>query len=221
MQRGIPVYLVFIVAIALLCGATIAGAGTLVAWPWGFYFVLINVVAVVTQMIVAAFSRPQLLRRRLTGEHWWQNAMVPLMALGAAGSAFVSAADVRRWQISPLPAWTLLLSVILLISAYLINAQSLQAKPPHGEDRYGEESGTEAQRGPYEAVRHPIMLSVLLASLAIPLFLGSGIGFAPLAVTILGLVLYVNAEDNWRFEEYEWFFDYTNEVPYRLIPFLW
>ncbi len=221
MNNGIPVWLVFVVGMGVVCAAVPLGAGTLTGWPWGLYFVLINAVAVATQLVVLAFTRPHLLRRRVNGGHWWQRVLIPLMVLGAASSAFVSACDTMRWKVSSLPGWTFLLAVAFLIAAYLINAQALQAKPPHGADSYGEQAGTLHERGPYEAVRHPVMLSVLLGSLSIPLFLGSGVGFAPLAVTLLALVLYVNAEDNWRFEEYEWFFDYTIEVPYRLFPFLW
>jgi protein-S-isoprenylcysteine O-methyltransferase Ste14 len=77
------------------------------------------------------------------------------------------------------------------------------------------------ERGPYDVVRHPVMLSVLLAGISIPLFMGSGIGFIPVGVMLAAVIARVAAEDDWRFNNYEWFYDYTKEVSYRLIPFIW
>lgn len=214
--KGINAVIVF--------GATLAvvSAVALFFWPFGLLLAIMNIGALAAEWLVLRFSRPEILKRRIPMENWWDKLMVPLIALLAVATAVLSVLDVLAFKLSILPPWTFMLGIALLMAAYLIFTQAMRSRPPHAADKYGEPPEPEKKdRGPYEVVRHPVMLAVLLAGISVPLFIGSGIGFAPMGLLAVAVVARVAAEDDWRFNNYEWFYDYTKEVSYRLIPFIW
>jgi protein-S-isoprenylcysteine O-methyltransferase Ste14 len=215
MEKGINAYLVF--AIATIASVVAA----LFAWPYGLYLVVMNTGALVAETIIFKFTRPEIFKRRISMENWWDRLMTPLIAIAAVASVAFSAYDYAVVRVSLLPGFTFLVGLVILMGAYLVVTQSLRANAPHAEEKYGEEAVEDHERGPYEVVRHPMMLSVLLGGIAMPLILGSGIGFIPVAVMVIAIVVRVAAEDEWRFNNYEWYYDYTKEVSYRLIPFIW
>ncbi len=188
----------------------------------GLLFVLLLAVAFIMESLLLRYARPEVLIRSLPLEHWWDRLLPPMMVVFAAATAVLSALDALVWKASVIISFiTLVGGVVLLMSAMLIMIQSLRAQPPHGEEKYGEAPKEGLERGPYEVVRHPMMLAVILGGLSIPLFLGSGIGFIPAALLVATVIARTAAEDEWRFNNYEWFYDYTKEVSYRLIPFIW
>ncbi len=211
--NAFAVIAVTMVACALCALIGLSGIGVL--------FLVINLLSLGAEALVLRHTHPAVLRRSLDAVNTWDRSMVALMVLGAVASAALSAYDANVLKASPLPVWTFILGVVLMMSGFLVAGQSAMAKAPHAADKYGEEAGECHERGSYETVRHPFMLSALLGGLSIPLFLGSGLGFAPLALFLVALLVRTAREDDWRFNEYEWYYDYMKEVPYRLIPFIW
>lgn len=215
-ERKMNIFLLFAITLVL------SAAATLFSWPGGLLFCIINIIAFGMEALVLRFTKPEVLKRGLPLEHWWDRIFPPVIALCAVASAVLSVYDVAVAHFSVLYSfWTMAAGLILMMSAYLIVIQSLRAQAPHAEEKYGETAADGADRGPYDVVRHPVMLAVLLGGLSIPLFLGSGIGFIPIGILLVAVIVRVAAEDDWRFNNYEWFYDYTKEVSYRLIPFIW
>jgi protein-S-isoprenylcysteine O-methyltransferase Ste14 len=214
-EKSISAYLLFAVTMVAVAAAS------LFTRPWGLLLCLTNLSALVLETLMLRFSRREILRRRIPLSAWWDMFMTPLIALCAIAAAVLSAYDTAYAQVSVLPYWCFLLGLIVLMTAYFIFAQSMRAYAPHAVEKYGEAGPQGGERGPYEVVRHPVMLSVILGGISIPLFMGSGIGFIPVGVMLAALIARVAAEDDWRFNNYDWYYDYTKEVSYRLIPFIW
>lgn len=78
-----------------------------------------------------------------------------------------------------------------------------------------------ATDGPYRFVRHPGYSGAILAFLGTPLLLGSWWAFIPTAIGISGYVLRTALEDKTLQLELEGYQAYTEQVPYRLIPWVW
>lgn len=214
-DRGVNAYLLFSITLLVVSGAV------LFIWPMGFLFLLLNVLCMGSGALVLKTTRPIVFKRKIAMENWWDKLLIPVIALLALATVGLSIFDALSLKMSPLPGWTFLLGLIMLTSAHLVLIQSVKSQPPHAEEKYGEAPVDGAERGPYEVVRHPVMLSVILGALSLPLFIGSGIGFAPAGLLIIAVVARVAMEDDWRFNNYEWFYDYTKAVSYRLIPFIW
>lgn len=213
--KGINTLLIFTITLIAV------SAAALFLWPWGLLLCLMNLGALIAEVLILRYSRPALLKRRIPTDNWWDRILTPLIAVCAIASAALSIYDVLIAKVSRLPAWTFLPGLVLLMCCYLILTQALRSYPPHAEEKYGESEPEEKDRGPYDVIRHPVMLAVLLGGISIPLFIGSGIGFIPVGVLLIAVIARVAAEDDWRFNNYEWFYDYTKEVSYRLIPFIW
>lgn len=206
-------YIVTLVAVA---------AATLFMWSGGLLYAVIILVSLLMEALVLRFTRPEIMKRAVMFDKWWEGTMSIVIAFLAVATAVLSVLDVMVFRVSVFQNLLPLMgSIVMLISAFLIAIQTLRAQPPHGEEKYGEVKAQDRERGPYEVIRHPMMLAVLLGGLSIPLFVGSGIGFIPAALMAMAIVARVAAEDDWRFNNYEWFYDYTKEVSYRLIPMIW
>lgn len=214
-RKGINAYALFAAALALVSLAVL-----LERTFAGLLMCLTNVFVLVAETLILRFTRPAVLRRKLSSEHWWDKVLPPVIALCAVASAALSLYDTAVIKVSLLPAWCFLPGIVLMLCAYIIIAQAVKADAPHAAERYGEAAPEKPERGPYEVVRHPVMLSVVLGGLSVPLFMGSGIGFIPAGVLLVIAVLRTALEDDWRFNHYEWYYDYTKEVSYRLIPFI-
>lgn len=103
----------------------------------------------------------------------------------------------------------------------MLAMQCLMAAPPHAMEHYGEAKSAPDAYGPYAVLRHPLVMAFILIGLSIPFMIGSLVGLVPIALMIVVLVVYTNTEDNWRFANYDWYFDYMKSVAYRLIPMIW
>lgn len=75
--------------------------------------------------------------------------------------------------------------------------------------------------GPYKYVRHPGYAGTILASIALPLALGSLWALIPASVGACGFVIRTVLEDKTLMEELSGYREYATLVRYRLIPGIW
>lgn len=75
--------------------------------------------------------------------------------------------------------------------------------------------------GPYKIVRHPGYLAGILGTLAGPLMLGSVWSIIPACLIVVLFVWRTAREDRILIKELEGYLQYTEQTPYRLIPFVW
>lgn len=78
-----------------------------------------------------------------------------------------------------------------------------------------------ATEGPYKYIRHPGYLGYILFSLAIPIALGTFWGLILSGTTSILLIIRTSLEDATLKKELPGYAEYTEDVKYRLIPFLW
>jgi protein-S-isoprenylcysteine O-methyltransferase Ste14 len=124
-----------------------------------------------------------------------------------------------------LPAWCSWLGLILFFSGNYLLISSLIAHPRHGREEYGEEQNPDNQsisiHGPYDVVRHPINLAAFLMAFSLPLILGSAWAFIASGVAAVFIIVQAVSIENYRFEHYSWYYDYTKKVPFMMIPVIW
>ncbi|NIM89900.1 MAG: isoprenylcysteine carboxylmethyltransferase family protein [Candidatus Aminicenantes bacterium] len=75
--------------------------------------------------------------------------------------------------------------------------------------------------GPYEYVRHPMYVGVMLFILCAPLALASFYSFIPAFVIVVLFIIRTSLEDKTLLEELEGYQEYAKKVRYRLIPGIW
>lgn len=75
--------------------------------------------------------------------------------------------------------------------------------------------------GPYHWVRHPGYAGVILASIALPISLGSLWALIPAFIGACGFVIRTFFEDRVLMEELNGYREYAQSVPFRLLPGIW
>jgi len=75
--------------------------------------------------------------------------------------------------------------------------------------------------GPYEYVRHPMYVGVILFILCSPLALGSLYSFIPALIIVILFIIRTSLEDKTLQEELEGYQEYAKRVRYKLIPGIW
>ena len=91
----------------------------------------------------------------------------------------------------------------------------------HGVERAGKDGHTLCTSGPYQFLRHPSALGVLVFNLSKPLVLGSIWALIPVMVVVGEVVLNTTREDRTLQRELHGYKQYSQIVRYRLLPRVW
>ncbi len=84
-----------------------------------------------------------------------------------------------------------------------------------------QEGHTVITTGPYQYIRHPMYLAIILYSLTLPLALGSLYGLIPGGLLVLLIIIRTALEDRTLHNELAGYQEYASRVRYRLVPGLW
>ncbi len=80
---------------------------------------------------------------------------------------------------------------------------------------------TVVTNGPYQCVRHPGYVGMIISTLATPVMLGSRWALIPALVMMGGMILRTALEDNTLQNELDGYKEYARRVRYRLVPGVW
>jgi protein-S-isoprenylcysteine O-methyltransferase Ste14 len=75
--------------------------------------------------------------------------------------------------------------------------------------------------GPYQVVRHPMYVGIIIAVLSVPLALGSWWALLPAAFIVILFIVRTALEDRTLMEELPGYQEYAQQVGYRLLPGIW
>jgi protein-S-isoprenylcysteine O-methyltransferase Ste14 len=75
--------------------------------------------------------------------------------------------------------------------------------------------------GPYEIVRHPGYVGVILWLVSFPLMIGSVVGLIPAGFAVLLITIRTLLEDRMLCSELDGYSEYAARVRYRLVPAIW
>lgn len=129
----------------------------------------------------------------------------------------------RFYWIPSIPFIVILLGIILYIIGQIIVIWAKKANKFFSSvvriqtDR----KQTVCSRGPYKFVRHPGYLGGVIFTIGTPLLLGSFWGLIPAIIILLPVLIRTYLEDKTLQKELIGYIDYTMQVKYRIIPFVW
>ena len=198
-------------------------------WPEGWIFSIWFIVLCFSTILYLYRKDPALLAERYkqpgTGnqENWDKYVVIGLL-IGFILWIIIMPLDAKRFGWSPVfPLWLNVLGGAALVGSFFLFFRSytdntfLSPLVRIQEDRNQRVVST----GVYGFVRHPMTLGAILMFVGAPLLLGSFYGaLAGLALTIL-LMARILGEEAMLIQELEGYREYTQDVRYRLIPFVW
>lgn len=213
--------LIVVLVIGLL---SFGPAGTFDYWQ-AWVFIAVYAIAATVPTISWGAKNPDVVRRRMHAGPTAETRIVQKLASGGLFVAFallfvVSGLDHRfGWSTMPMPMSLVgdAVAALGLGLGILAVAQNNYA----AANITVETQQPVISRGLYGLVRHPMYFSVLITMAGIPLALGSYWGLAVLTLAILALVLRIDDEEKMLTEELSGYREYTHQVRYRVIPYLW
>ncbi|HEY2401505.1 MAG TPA: isoprenylcysteine carboxylmethyltransferase family protein [Steroidobacteraceae bacterium] len=139
------------------------------------------------------------------------------------GSMAFMALDAVRFGWSDMPVWVQALGALILLVSVLFNYRTLRensfAAPVVKIQQ--ERGHTVISTGPYAYVRHPFYVGGILFFLGTPLLLGSWWGLLATLLLVILLAVRIQIEERTLRTGLPGYQEYTQQVRYRLIPYLW
>jgi protein-S-isoprenylcysteine O-methyltransferase Ste14 len=199
------------------------------SWPEGWIFSLWLLLLCYSTILFLYRKDPALLAERYKkpgagNQPGWDRYVVYGIMIGFTLWFVIMPLDAQRFGWSPVfPFWVKVLggaglagSFFLFFRAYTDNT-FLSPLVRIQKDR----NQRVVKTGVYRVVRHPMYLGGILMFVSAPLLIGSLFGvLAGLALTIL-LMARILGEEAMLIQELEGYREYTQNVRYRLFPFLW
>lgn len=194
-----------------------------IRWSWLWVYtattvaVLILSAAIVPRGVIAERGRKK------TNVEKWDRVITGLIYVPWFVQFFVAALDHRFGWSPELPVWVHILGVGLYLAGIGLVLLAMRANLYFSTAvRIQHDRGhTVCLTGPYAIIRHPGYAGMIIEYLAVPVILGSWCGWIPQAVIVGLLILRTGLEDRALAEKLEGYREYTRQVRYRLIPWIW
>jgi protein-S-isoprenylcysteine O-methyltransferase Ste14 len=194
-------------------------------WLWGWATVVTLALWVGATALAVIPTHPALLaeRTRPRGGKAWDTAIMSIVGIIMIAVYVVGGLDVRYgWTIS-FPMAAQIAGVILAVLGYALVVWATASNAFFSLIvRIQKERGhTVATGGPYQFVRHPGYVGIILAYVGTPIMLGSWWAIVIGVVTALLMIVRTALEDKTLLKELDGYRDYAARVRYRLLPGVW
>jgi len=212
-------------SLGLFIALLFAPAGRLDWWDaWIFFGAFFLSVSVLSLWL--KHKDPALFKeRRKGGENVkeWDKVIIRIYSVVLFVLLITAGLDAGRFGWAPVPAVLRILGGAALLTAMVIGWRTFQANTfLGGMVRIQKDRGhTVVTTGPYQYVRHPMYVGVILSILGIPLVLNSLWALVPAGMIVVLFVIRTVLEDRTLKEELEGYREYAERVRFRLLPYVW
>ena len=196
-------------------------AGTF-AYPNAWLFIALLFIPMLLLGVVLLVKSPELLEKRLNSkEKETEQSVVVMLSLAMFLGGFIVSALDYRFGWSKMPAAVVIVAAVVLLASYGLYAEVMRENAYLSRTVEVQENQKVVDTGLYGIVRHPMYSVTTLLFLAIPLVLGSWIGFIIFLVYPMILVKRIRNEEKVLEEGLPGYKEYKEKVRYRMVPFIW
>jgi protein-S-isoprenylcysteine O-methyltransferase Ste14 len=199
-------------------------AGTLnYAQAWVLIGIFVSASAVLT--VYLAIHDPGLLERRMRAgpaaeTEKPQQVIMFLVMIGFVGLLVISAFD-RRFGWSRVPPYVSLIGDALVAIGFLFVFFVLKVNTYAASTIQIAEDQKVISTGPYAFIRHPMYAGSMPILIGTPLALASWWGLTALIVFVPGLIWRLLNEESFLRRNLPGYSEYSHNVRYRLVPYVW
>lgn len=210
--------------VLVLAALAFIPAWTIRYWQ-AWVFIVVFVVSTNAVGIYVALTDPALVKRRqkagpMKEQRSAQRVLALLMILSCNALVVVSALD-HRFGWSQLPPIVSVVGDLLFGLGVFILLLVFRANTYGGASVEVVEGQTVISTGPYAIVRHPMYVAAVVMAAGVPLALGSWWGLLAVVAVIAVLVGRILDEETLLCSDLAGYAEYTQQVRYRLVPFVW
>jgi len=216
----------FLIFFLGLAAAFFGTAGTFV-WPEAWLYLTLQFSFSATLAVWLSRNDPELLRNRMrlftSSARSWDKVVLWISTIICVPFLLLPGLDAVRYRWSSVPwlckvlAFAGIGSALLLI-AWVMRENTYLSRFVEIQKERGHKVIT---TGPYQWVRHPMYVGVILILVCFPLALGSLWTLVPAFLLIVVLIIRTHLEDKTLQEELAGYKEYARIVVYRLVPGLW
>lgn len=216
----------FLLALALWGGLLFWSAGS-ISWLRGWIHLGLWSVTLAANLLILLHTNRAVLAARTKKQRFekrFDKILMLLVTLPATlAIPIVAGLDAVRYQLAPLPSWTIYPAVALHIAGDAFVLWAMIVNPYLEKSvRIQKERGHQVvTTGPYACVRHPMYAGVIMLMAGVPLTLGSGCTFVPVGVVILVLIIRTVFEDRMLIRDLPGYDNYAGRIRHRLLPGIW
>lgn len=211
----------FISGFLLVAALLFLPAGTW-AYPNAWLFIALLFIPMLILGVWLYLKAPELLKKRVGGreKEKTQKAVVAVSGLAFVLSFVLCALDFRfGW--TELPDWLVVSAAVIQLASYGLYAAVMKQNAYLSRTVEIQQGQKLVDTGLYGIVRHPMYTATVLMFLAMPLVLGSWIGFGIMLVYPAVIVSRIKNEEKVLSDGLEGYEEYKLKVRYRLLPFIW
>jgi protein-S-isoprenylcysteine O-methyltransferase Ste14 len=201
-------------------------AGTL---HWIRAWIYIGLVSIYWVISTATLARvnPEMLNARgnviKKGTKGFERVWVVIYPLLTFSNLVAMGLDTVRFQWSFMPFWLTFVGIFMFIS---VSSIALWAMSVNKFFEWTARIQDDRQQyvctsGPYHIVRHPGYIGLIVSMLSYPFILGSWWGFVLSGISAIVIIIRTAQEDSMLQNELPGYREYSRQVKYRLIPFVW
>ena len=196
-------------------------------WLEGWIWMGLRTLYLAVTTLWAARNDPALLKERsLSGQSKgvrWDKVVANINVLLFFSIFVIAGLDAVRFGWSHI-SWTVKgIAIFVLLVGFGITIWAMTANPfLSAIVRIQTDRGHHVvMSGPYQYVRHPMYVGVLLLQISAPFILGSLWALIPAGLDVLLFIIRTALEDKTLQAELQGYREYTQMVKYRLIPGIW
>ena len=211
----------FISGFLLVAALLFLPAGTW-AYPNAWLFIALLFIPMLILGVWLYLKAPELLKKRVGGreKEKTQKAVVAVSGLAFVLSFVLCALDFRfGW--TEVPDWLVVSAAVIQLASYGLYAAVMKQNAYLSRTVEIQQGQKLVDTGLYGIVRHPMYTATVLMFLAMPLVLGSWIGFGIMLVYPAVIVSRIKNEEKVLSDGLEGYEEYKLKVRYRLLPFIW
>jgi protein-S-isoprenylcysteine O-methyltransferase Ste14 len=216
-------------AFTLLLPAVLFIAAGRLNWGWAWVYVGIVVFFTLVSRIAVIRTNPDLLAERAQSldqedvRDWDRLILFFLLLIGPLAMMIVAGLDERFGWSPQISVALRLVALAIMVLGYTVGTWAMAVNRYYSavvriqKDR----DQTVVTDGPYRFVRHPSYATGSVASLMIPILLGSLWALIPCSLVVVGTIIRTALEDKTLLEELDGYKEYAARVRYRLLPGVW
>jgi protein-S-isoprenylcysteine O-methyltransferase Ste14 len=195
-------------------------------WVWGWTLVIVTVLWIGGTAVTVIPRNPELLAERVgprKGTKTWDTAILGAYGLVGIVRYIVAGLDVRYEWTTGFSAALQIIALIVTALGYglIVWATAANAFFSQVVRIQTERGHTTITDGPYQFVRHPAYVGIILVELGMPLMLGSWWALVPSVLSVPLFFIRTALEDKTLQSELPGYKEYAAQVRYRLVPGIW
>ena len=211
----------FFLGLVLIALLLFVPAGTIHYWN-GWLLIAILFIPMFIAGIIMMIVNPELLKKRLNADETEpeQKTVIALSGIMFLAAFIVAGLNFRfKWIV--MPNWSVILSTVIFLLAYLMYAEVLRENAYLSRTIEVQNNQVVIDTGLYGVVRHPMYTATVVLFTSMGLVLGSPLSFLILLCYIPIIVKRIRNEETVLEKGLKGYKEYKTKVKYRLVPFIW